>query len=387
VLLVTTGGRWSQWFGDRAAGIVAAGQWRAPRRFDAFGPTGDLEGRDVVSFASNDYLGLSAHPTVIAAAIEAVERWGTGATASRLVVGSRPVHHDLEDAIAAWRGTEAAVVFPTGYAANVGLLATLGGRGVRIASDELNHASIIDGCRMARANGAELVAYPHLDMDALDACLAAPGCDRRVVVTDTVFSMDGDGIDLDALREVCARHDALLVVDEAHAVLEPRPESAHDDPVIVQVGTLSKTTGALGGFVAGPVALVELLVNLARPYIFTTAPSPADAAAALAAIGIVCSAEGDALRARLRSHVDRIHPGHRSPIVPVVLGPEARAVAASHRLLERGLFVPAIRPPTVPVGTSRLRIALSATHTDAHVDALADALSALRDDDIEERNP
>jgi 8-amino-7-oxononanoate synthase len=383
VLPVNDGGRWSQWFRDRAAGIVAAGQWRAPRRFDAFGPTGALEGRDVVSFASNDYLGLSSHPTVMAAAVDAIGRWGTGATASRLVVGSRPVHHDLERAIAEWRDTGSAIVFPTGYAANVGLLSTLGGRGVRIASDELNHASIIDGCRMARANGAELQAYPHLDLDALDACLAAPGCDRRVVVTDSVFSMDGDGVDLPALLEVCARHDALLVLDEAHAVLEPTPPTDHE-VIVVQVGTLSKTTGSLGGFVAGPTALTELLVNLARPYIFTTALSPADAAAALAAIEIIRSSEGDGLRQRLRAHVDRIHPGHRSPIVPVVLGPESHAIAASHRLLERGLFVPAIRPPTVPVGTSRLRIALSAAHTDEQVAALADALGDLRQDGLEE---
>ena len=377
------GGRWSQWFRDRAAGIVAAGQWRTPRRFDAFGPTGTVEGREVVSFASNDYLGLSTHPAVMAAAREAIDRWGAGATASRLVVGSRPVHHDLERAIAEWRSTGSAVVFPTGYAANVGLLSTLGGRGVRIASDELNHASIIDGCRMARANGAEVHTYPHLDLEALDACLSAPDCDRRIVVTDTVFSMDGDGIDLAGLLEVCSRHDALLVVDEAHAVLEP-PPPATDDVIVVQVGTLSKTTGSLGGFVAGPTTLIDLLINLARPYIFTTAPSPANAAAALAAIEVVCSPEGDRLRDHLRAHVDRIMPGHRSPIVPVVLGAESHALAASLRLLERGLLVPAIRPPTVPVGTSRLRIALSAAHTDAQVAALADALDDLRNDGLQE---
>ena len=230
---------------------------------------------------------------------------------------------------------------------------------------------------MARANGAELVTYPHLDLDALDDALATAGTDRRVVVTDTVFSMDGDGIDLDALLEVCARHDALLVLDEAHAVLESLPDPSDTGVMIVQVGTLSKTTGALGGFVAGPRAIVDLLVNLARPYIFTTAPSPADAAASLAAIDIVTSAEGEALRARLRTLIDRIRPGHRSPIVPVVLGPESVAIAASERLLADGLFVPAIRPPTVPVGTSRLRIALSAAHTDAQVEALHDALDRL----------
>lgn len=378
---------WSRWFDERTAGIEAAGRWRVPRSFDAAGPEGVLDGRAVVSFASNDYLGLSIHPAVTAAATVAIERWGAGATASRLVVGSRPVHHDLERAIADWRRTDAAVLFPTGFAANLGLLATLGGPGVRIVSDSLNHASIIDGCRMARANGAELATYAHLDLDELGARLGAAGAERRVVVTDTVFSMDGDAIDLDATIEVCARHDAMLILDEAHSVLEPVPDAGDSGVTIVQVGTLSKTTGALGGFVAGPRRLVELLVNLARPYIFTTAPSPADAAAALAAIGVLCSAEGDALRHRLRGLVDRFRPGHPSPIIPVVLGDEARAVAASHRLLDAGLFVPAIRPPTVAVGTSRLRIALSASHSDAQIDALRAAIADLDDDGAEGVDP
>ncbi len=374
---MTTDATWPGWFHDRAAGIVAAGRWRSPRSFDANGPVGVLEGRTVVSFASNDYLGLSIHPAVTTAAVEAIGRWGAGATASRLVVGSRPVHHDLEVAIAEWRGTESAVLFATGFAANLGLLATLGGPGVRIASDELNHASIIDGCRMARANGAEVAVYRHLDLDDLDARLAAPGCARRVVVTDTVFSMDGDGIDLDRLLQVCARHDAMLVVDEAHAVLEPLPDAADSGVTVVQVGTLSKSTGALGGFVAGPQALVDLLVNLARPYIFTTAPSPADSAAALAAIGVLRSPEGDVLRRRLRAHIDTLRPDHRSPIIPVVLGAESSALDAARRLLDEGLLVPAIRPPTVPVGSSRLRIALSAAHDDAQVARLGATLSAM----------
>lgn len=373
--------RWDAWTVEQAEAVRAAGQWREPRSFDAAGPAGRLTatGREVVSFASNDYLGLSQHPAVKAAATEAVERWGTGAGASRLVVGSRPVHHDLEAALAGWRGTEAAVVFPTGYAANLGLLATLGGPGVRMHSDELNHASIIDGCRMARANGAELRPYRHVDLDALAAALAEPGAERQVVVSDAVFSMDGDVAPVEALMALCAAHDALLVLDEAHSVLQARPPArcAPAGPPIVQVGTLSKTLGALGGFVAGPLPIVELLVNRARSYIFTTAPSPADAAAALAAIGVVVSAEGDELRHRLRTHVERIHPGHPTPIVPVVLGEEAAAVAASEALLAEGIWVPAIRPPTVAPGTSRLRVALSAAHTDEQVDRLRQALAAL----------
>ena len=374
---------WAEWSVARADGIVARGQWRAPRSFDARGPAGLLEGREVVSFASNDYLGLSTHPGVTAAAIDAIERWGAGATASRLVVGSRPVHHELERAIADWRGTDAAIVFPTGFAANLGLLATLGGNGVRIVSDELNHASIIDGCRMARANGAEVATFRHLDLDELDDRLRQPGVERRIVVSDTVFSMDGDAVDLDALLAVCARHDALLVLDEAHSVLEERPDPRDSGVTIVQVGTLSKTTGAMGGFVAGPRLLVDLLVNLARPYIFTTAPSPADAAAALAAIGVIRSTEGDGLRSVLRSHIDRLRPGHRSPILPVVLGDEERAMTASAKLLDRGLLVPAIRPPTVAPGTSRLRIALSAAHSGAQIDRLRASLADRGDDGAE----
>jgi 8-amino-7-oxononanoate synthase len=371
---------WSDWFDAQTTAIHEAGRWRSPRSFDAKGPVGSLEGREVVSFASNDYLGLTHHPAVQAAAIDAIERWGTGSGASRLIVGSRPVHHDLEDAIAAWRGTGAAVIFPTGFAANLGLLATLGAPGVRIVSDELNHASIIDGCRMARVNGAEIIVHRHLDLDHLEKELAHPGCERRVVVADSVFSMDGDLAPVERLVEICDRHDSLLVLDEAHSVLQPLPDPADHDVTIIQVGTLSKTVGSLGGFVAAPRTVVDLLVNRARSYIFTTAPSPADTAAALTAIGIVCSAEGDRLRERLRALVERVRPGHGSPIIPVVLGEERTALYAARLMLDRGLFVPAIRPPTVPVGTSRLRVALSAAHSDSQIDALIGALRDLEPD-------
>jgi len=377
--VTTPDGRWGRWVATEADAIRDAGRWREPRAFDAAGPRGRLvaSGRAVVSFASNDYLGLSQHPAVRGAAVDAVGRWGTGAGASRHVVGSRPVHHDLEAALAGWRRTDAAAVFPTGYAANLGVLSVLGGPGVRIHSDALNHASIVDGCRMARANGTELRVHPHLDLGALDAGLAEPGADRQVVVTDTVFSMDGDVAPVAELQELCADHDALLVLDEAHAVLQPVPTVPADGPVVVQVGTLSKTLGALGGFVAGPRPLVELLVNRARTHIFTTALSPADAAAALAALGVLLGAQGDELRSRLRAHVERVRPGHPTPVVPVVLGDEAAALDASARLLDRGLLVPAIRPPTIPPGSSRLRVALSAAHTADEVDELVAALAEL----------
>ncbi len=308
-----------------------------------------------------------------AAAHAAIDRWGTGSGAARLIVGDRPVHHDLEQDLAAWRGTEAAVLFPTGFAANLGVLTTFGGDGVRICSDELNHASIIDGTRLARA---EVAVYDHRDLTGLAALLRdAP---RSIVVTDTVFSMDGDLAPLDDLVELCVRHGALLVVDEAHAVLGPDVDLAGVDGLdVLRVGTLSKTLGALGGFVAGSRAAVDLLVNRARSYIFTTASSPADTAAARAAVAVVRSAEGDELRATLRRHIDVLAPGHPSPILPIIVGDERDAVAAAAALLDEGLLVPAIRPPTVAPGTSRLRVTFSAAHTDDEVAVLLDALAQI----------
>jgi 8-amino-7-oxononanoate synthase len=346
---------------------------------------GALEGTDVLSFASNDYLGLSAHPTVVAAARDALERWGTGAGASRLVTGSRPVHGELERSLAEWKDAEAAVCFPTGFAANLGVLSVLGGPGVRVLSDELNHASIIDGCRLSRS---ELAIFRHRDLAHLHELLrsvdgaAAP----KLVVTDTVFSMDGDVAPIDELVDLCERYDALLVLDEAHAVLGPHLPHARSDWArvnVVRVGTLSKTLGALGGFVAASQDVVDLLVNRARSYIFSTALSPADAAAALAALRVVRSTEGRRLTSRLAAHVRRLScaglatPGHLSAIVPVIFGPEQAALGASAALRDDGIWVPAIRPPTVPPGTSRLRVTVSAAHRDEDVERLIEVLVPL----------
>ena len=391
------------------AQVVDEGRWRAPREFDALGPTGLLEGGPVVSFASNDYLGLSGHPAVVAAAQQALARWGAGSGASRLVTGSRPIHSELERELAEWKATEAAVCFPTGFAANLGVLCALGGPGVRILSDELNHASIIDGCRLSRS---ALAVYRHSDMGHLAELLADADADAEadaeadapmptIVVTDSVFSMDGDVAPLDELVTLCQRHNALLILDEAHAVLGPdlpaatereghggggvggRGRNGLHGGTVVRVGTLSKTLGSLGGFVAASRDVVDLIVNRARSYIFSTAPTPADAAAALAALRVVRSAEGAALSDRLAVLIDRVAeagfapPGHRSPIIPVVLGSEQAALSASVALLQDGLWVPAIRPPTVPVGTSRLRVTLSAAHRDDDVTRLLRALSRL----------
>ena len=252
------------------------------------------------------------------------------------------------------------------------MLTTFGGPGARIHSDELNHASIVDGCRLARA---EVAVYPHRDLEVLARRLAAGAGRRQLVVSDLVFSMDGDLAPLDELVALCARHGALLVLDEAHAVLGPHriPPGAE----VVRVGTLSKTLGALGGFAACSADLAGLLVNRARPFIFTTAATPADSAAAQAALRVLRSPEGEALLARLRQRVDLLAPGHPSPIVPVLLGSERDAVAAAARLAGEGFLVPAIRPPSVPAGTSRLRVTVSAAHTEEQVRGLAAALRAL----------
>jgi 8-amino-7-oxononanoate synthase len=367
---------WSGWAEDELSGVRASGRLRAPRDFDAAGPEGKLapDGRPVVSFASNDYLGLSQHPDVVAAAHAALDRWGAGAGSARLIVGSRPVHSELETALAAWKEMPAAALFPTGFATNLGVLTTVAGPGALVCSDELNHASIIDGCRLARA---DIEIYRHRDVGHVAALLAAAHGRRTIVVTDSVFSMDGDVAPLDDLIAVCRDAGALLIIDEAHAVLGPDPGPAATTVDVLRVGTLSKTLGALGGFVAGPHTLVELVVNRARSYIFTTAPTPADASAALAALKVVRSPEGDALVARLRGHVDHVRPGHPSPIIAVLCGEESAALEASAALLERGLLVPAIRPPTVPPGTSRLRIALSAAHTGEQIDGLVRGLREL----------
>ncbi len=380
---------WPAMIRARLDAVVKDGRWRAPREFDARGPVGTLDGAPVVSFASNDYLGLSAHATVVAAACGALDRWGAGAGASRLVTGSRPVHTELEVALAAWKGTDAAVCFPTGFAANLGALSVLAGPAVRVLSDELNHASIIDGVRLSRS---PVSIYRHCDVAHLAALLEADPATPTVVVTDTVFSMDGDAAPVEEIAALCRRRGALLLLDEAHAVLGPHlPASLTSDPelTLVRMGTLSKTLGSLGGFLAGPRDVIDLMVNAARPYIFSTGLSPADAAAALAALGVLRSSEGDALVRRLVDLVEQVRGGDRrggsgtrarpsSPIIPVIMGTEQRALEASAALLADGLWVPAIRPPTVPTGTSRLRVTVSAAHTDDQVRTLAAALAPLR---------
>jgi 8-amino-7-oxononanoate synthase len=370
-----TASLWSSLVEARSERLESEGRWRRPTTFDGRGPEGVLveDGRKVVSFASNDYLGLSLHPTVVAAAHEALDHWGTGAGASRLVTGSHPVHEELETALAAWKATECAAVFPTRFAANLGVLDAFGDRGVRICSDELNHPSIVEG---ARRSQAEVAVYRHRDVDHLEHLLrAATG--PALVVTESVFSMDGDIAPVPDIAAACRRHGALLMLDEAHLVIGPDFGSDLSDIDVLRVGTLSKTLGSLGGFVAGRRAYIDLLVNRAQSYVFSTAPTPPDSAAALAALRLLSTPEGDRLRTRLTNHIGHVAPGHPSPIIPIILGTDDRALAASTALRDHGVWVPALRPPLVPPGTARLRVTLSAAHTSAHMALLLDALAAV----------
>jgi 8-amino-7-oxononanoate synthase len=364
---------WADRVAARNDAIRASGRWRSVRSLDTGTATTTLSatGAPVVSFASNDYLGLSQHEAPVAVARHALMTYGAGAGAARLIVGARPVHERLEDELADWCDREAALLFSTGYQANLGVLGALAGCAANtvIYSDELNHASIIDGCRLSRA---DVVVYRHRDLEHLSELLAARAGRPSIVVTDSVFSMDGDLAPLDGLAARCADVGALLVVDEAHAVLAGPPP-----PGAVVVGTLSKTLGSVGGFVAADEEVVDLCRNVARSFIFTTAGAPADAAAALAALRVLRSDEGTALVAQLRANVDALVPGAPSPILPIVLGSEERAVSVAAALLDRGLLVPAIRPPTVAPGTCRLRVAVSAMHTPLQLQLLRDALDEL----------
>jgi 8-amino-7-oxononanoate synthase len=379
-------------FEAELATVRAAGRWRELRRIE--GPVDTwvtIDGARVLALCSNNYLGLANHPALAAAAARAAETYGVGAGASRLISGSLAIHRDLETRLAHFKHTDAALLFPTGYHANVGTIATLVGRGDAVFSDQLNHASIIDGCRLS---GATVHVYPHADVEVLAAALARSSARRRLVVTDSVFSMDGDHAPLREICDVAAAHDAMVMVDEAHATGVDGPTGAGlvealglGDAVTVQMGTLGKALGAAGAFVAGSDALVALLVNRARSFIYTTALPPPVVAAVDAALDVVAreperrarlATLASTLRARLGELGFEIPPGE-GPIIPVMTGSSERALAWSRGLLERGVFVQAIRPPTVPDGTARLRVALMATHTDADLAHAVAAFADLRD--------
>jgi 8-amino-7-oxononanoate synthase len=363
---------------------------RTVRRLAADTAEIELDGRRCLDFCSNDYLGLASHSRVTEAFVRAAREHGVGARASHLVTGHHPEHAALEELLAAFTGRERAVLFSTGYMANLGLATALAGKSGFVIGDALNHASLIDAGRISRA---ELGFFPHGDAAALEAALAARRGLPALVLTDGVFSMDGDLAPLPAVAAACARHGACLGVDDAHGLgvigesgggtLEHYRLSALDVPALI--GTLGKSFGCFGAFVAGSRELAETIVQRARTYIYTTALPPAVAAGARAAVAV--SIDEPWRRERVQAHVSRFRrlvqgaglalAESATPIQPVLLGEPESAVRASEALLERGFFVAAIRPPTVPAGTSRLRVTLSAAHRESDVDALAAALAEI----------
>lgn len=351
------------------------------------GPRVRLDGRELVNFSSNDYLGLASHPRLARAVHECVDRYGVGSGGSPLVTGHTRVHEEAEARFARFCGLPRALLFGSGYAANIGILTALAGVGGDVFGDRLNHACLNDGAWLSRAT---YTRYPHLDLDALEKALTNSKGTPRVVATDSVFSMDGDIAPLPQMLALCERHDAWLVIDDAHGIgvlgalgrgcLE---HFALSSPRIVYMATLGKALGGYGAFVAGEPQVVEWLLQRARTYIFSTALPPMMAAAAHAALDVVA---GEPQRVgRLRDRIAEFRSGcarHRIPVgesqtavQPIVVGAAARALEVSAHLLERGLLVPAIRPPTVPPGTSRLRVSLSADHTREDVETLVGALA------------
>ena len=369
--------------------LARAGLLRRPATVEGRqGPRVRVNGEEYLCFCSNNTLGLAGHPALAEAAKAAVDEYGAGSGASRLVSGTMAVHRELEVAVARFKGAEAAIVFPTGYMANVGTIPALVGKGDIAYCDRLNHASLFDGCRLS---GAALRVYPHKDVGKLDELLARGREGRALVVTDTVFSMDGDLAPLPELADVCERRGAMLMIDEAHAtgVLGETGRGAAEhfgiEPgrIPVVMGTLSKAVGSLGGYVAGSRDLIDLLLNRARSFIYTTAPPPAVCAASIAGLRLI-EQEPDR-REALWARTEQLQDGLRSlgleigptetPITPLIVGKSDAAVDLSKTLFERKILAPAIRPPTVPEGTARIRLTPMATHTAADITELLAGLS------------
>ena len=385
----------SAWMDDDLEERRRCGLYRVRRRLQSGqGARVRLGGRELINFSSNDYLALAGDARLARAAAAAARRYGCGAGASPLVSGYSPPLRSLERALADWEGTEAALVFSSGYTANLALVSSLAGPEDAVFSDALNHASLIDGCRLSRA---AVHVYRHKDVDQLADLLRKEGASarRRLIVSDTVFSMDGDVAPLAELVELAERFDCFLLIDEAHAtgvlgeqgrgVTELLASGAWPSERVVKVGTLSKALGAQGGFVCGSRRLIVWLVNQARPYLFSTALAPPIAAAARRAVAVVRQeperrrhvlALAERLRREMRASGGNVGDSC-CQIVPLIVGEARQAVMLSRRLEELGLLVPAIRPPSVPEGSARLRIGVTAAHTQADVMRVVGALHGI----------
>lgn len=367
-----------------------------PKVFGMPGRIVRFNGIEKLNFSGNNYLGLAGHPKIIQGCVQAAQAYGAGATASRLIAGNGEAHRELESFIAKWKDVEAAILFGSGYQANVGVISCLMGKEDLIISDQLNHASIIDGCRLSRSR---VMVFPHLDLNRAEDCLRLQGFRRKLLVTESVFSMDGDRAPLKELDALCRRWGAALMVDEAHGtgVLGPQGRGLAADIGItpeIQMGTLGKAAGTSGAYVAGSSSLIELLTNKARSLIYTTASPPGVVGSALEALKIIASEEGDRRRARLAENVRTFHellgPQHSlegapAHIVPVRIGDSSRTMRVSASCLDRGVFVHGIRFPTVPEGSARLRFTLMSDHTEADLHKAVEVLREALENTSEEK--
>jgi 8-amino-7-oxononanoate synthase len=380
-------------FETELAQIKNAGLYRRLRRVENDqGPTLMIGGREVINFSSNNYLGIANHSTLAAAAKEAIDRYGCGSGASRLISGNMTLHEELENRLAQFKGTEAALVFNSGFQANIGAISTLAGDSDAIFSDALNHASIIDGSRLARA---KIFVYAHNDLDQLETALShAASFRRKLIVTESIFSMDGDEAPLTGIVELAEKYGAMVMVDEAHATgifgaggAGVVQKLGLGNRVLVQMGTLGKALVGFGAYVAGSGGLRELLINRCRSFIFTTSLPPSVMAMAMAALDLV--KREPERRQALWNNCRSLKEGLRSlgfelgasesPILPLIIGDATECMRFSEKLLESGVFAQGIRPPTIPPGTSRLRITLMATHTHEQIERALAVFKAVKE--------
>jgi len=368
------------------------GLYRKVRVINSFhGPTIKIAQKEYILLSSNDYLGLSQHPKVKEKAKEAIEKFGCGSGASRLLSGTTKLHCELENKLADFKKTEAAIVFSSGYSANLGVISSLAGKRDIIIIDKLSHASIIDGCRLS---GATLRVYPHKNMNSLEKILKkSQTYNLRLIITDGVFSMDGDIAPLPEIVNLSKKYHAMVIIDDAHGTgvmgNEGRGTVEYfglESMVDIQMGTLSKALGSLGGFIAGSNVLIDYLKNKARSFIYSTALSPSQVASALASLEII---QGEPeLRQRLWENVRYLKKGlqelgfdtmeSQTQIIPVLIGDNEKTMQVAKFLYENGIFAPGIRPPSVPKGTSRIRLSLMATHTKSHLDKVLSTFKTLR---------